>query len=603
MTDSTAGSVDLKTRSNFFTATRGALITALLICIYLAVRHYFTDPSWIGRDTDDAMRMVEVRDLLAGQGWFDHFQYRLGLDGGTSMHWSRIVDAPIAALVLFFHLFMPIGQAEVAGVFVWPLLTVFPLVLAMSVASERFGGREALLPAYIMTAFFIMMFPRFGPGSIDHHNVQLALAAIVAAGILDRGLGARSFAVAGIAGAFAIAVGVETLPIIAICCAGVALLWAHEGEHARRAAAAFCAGFSITLLILYFTNIGPAEYTKVYCDAFSYGFLVIGIAGSGALWLAVVSMNGKGRLARYSALIAIAALCAIAAKLVAPECLESPYATLDPLLKTLWLDHVTEAQSFFSMVLSEPFKIPTFFATPVAAMLACAWFAWKGPRTSELFTVSLLVVASFAVSLYQVRGATFALMLATIPLSLMVAKARAAIHRPGAVLRDHLLFVFACLVSLPFCWAFLGLGLDRLTNAEHGKDQGKFSACTSQAELAQLAAQPEGLVASVSNIGAHMLLFTDQRALTAPYHRNQAGMLAGLRISTLPPAEAGAEARKDGVTIIAVCPENSETHFLADRSPDGLLSQLIKGNVPDFLEPVPGTQQSKLQLYRVKPVS
>ena len=53
-----------------------------------------------GGDNDDLLRLVEVRDLLAGQGWFDLHQYRMGLEGGFVMHWSRLVDAPIAAIVL-----------------------------------------------------------------------------------------------------------------------------------------------------------------------------------------------------------------------------------------------------------------------------------------------------------------------------------------------------------------------------------------------------------------------------------------------------------------------------------------------------------------------
>ena len=35
-----------------------------------------------GGDNDSLMRLVEVRDLVAGQGWFDLHQYRMGGDGG-----------------------------------------------------------------------------------------------------------------------------------------------------------------------------------------------------------------------------------------------------------------------------------------------------------------------------------------------------------------------------------------------------------------------------------------------------------------------------------------------------------------------------------------
>src|SRR3982074_2512185 len=49
--------------------------------------------------TGDAMRLVEVRDLIAGQGWFDLMQHRLD-PPGLPMHWSRVIDVPLAGLIL-----------------------------------------------------------------------------------------------------------------------------------------------------------------------------------------------------------------------------------------------------------------------------------------------------------------------------------------------------------------------------------------------------------------------------------------------------------------------------------------------------------------------
>src|SRR6185312_14295083 len=47
-------------------------------------------------DNDSLLRLVEVRDMLSGQNWFDLHQYRMGPEGGFVMHWSRLVDAPLA---------------------------------------------------------------------------------------------------------------------------------------------------------------------------------------------------------------------------------------------------------------------------------------------------------------------------------------------------------------------------------------------------------------------------------------------------------------------------------------------------------------------------
>ncbi len=78
---------------------------AAIVLFYLInLASGYTD--YVGPDNDDAMRLVEVRDLLNGQGWFDLMQYRLGPAPGTLMHWSRFVDLPIAALISFFGLFL-----------------------------------------------------------------------------------------------------------------------------------------------------------------------------------------------------------------------------------------------------------------------------------------------------------------------------------------------------------------------------------------------------------------------------------------------------------------------------------------------------------------
>ena len=78
--------------------------------------------------TDDAMRLVQVRDLLAGQGWFDTTQYRLDPPAGVLMHWSRLIDLPIAALTHLGGTVLPQAMAERVATIVWPaaLLLILP---------------------------------------------------------------------------------------------------------------------------------------------------------------------------------------------------------------------------------------------------------------------------------------------------------------------------------------------------------------------------------------------------------------------------------------------------------------------------------------------
>ena len=58
-------------------------------------------------DTDDNMRIMQVRGLLHGQGWYDLRQYRLDPPFGADIHWSRLVDLPIAGIRLLLQPMLP----------------------------------------------------------------------------------------------------------------------------------------------------------------------------------------------------------------------------------------------------------------------------------------------------------------------------------------------------------------------------------------------------------------------------------------------------------------------------------------------------------------
>src|SRR5258708_30061868 len=102
----------------------------------------------LGQDlsTDDAMRLAEVRDLLAGQGWFDLTQYRLNPPDGVVMHWSRLIDLPLAMLIRAGEMVLPIAIAERVAAIVWPaaLLLIF-LAGVARLAQELAGAAAARL--------------------------------------------------------------------------------------------------------------------------------------------------------------------------------------------------------------------------------------------------------------------------------------------------------------------------------------------------------------------------------------------------------------------------------------------------------------------------
>ncbi len=72
-----------------------AAVSALLLLTKLGAIRGLQLP-----DPDDVMRLVQVRDLYAGQSWFDMTQHRVdAANGGVAMHWSRLVDLPLLAII------------------------------------------------------------------------------------------------------------------------------------------------------------------------------------------------------------------------------------------------------------------------------------------------------------------------------------------------------------------------------------------------------------------------------------------------------------------------------------------------------------------------
>src|SRR5207248_897810 len=73
-------------------------------------------------DTDDAMRLAQLRGWLGGQGWFDLHQARIQPPEGYDTHWSRLIDAGLAGLLFLFGQFTDSVSAERLMRAWWPLL-------------------------------------------------------------------------------------------------------------------------------------------------------------------------------------------------------------------------------------------------------------------------------------------------------------------------------------------------------------------------------------------------------------------------------------------------------------------------------------------------
>src|SRR5690606_12810841 len=208
-----------------------AAITVLLVIVQV-VRGYSRLAETLG-DTDDAARLVLMRGLVEGQGWFGGWLGRLQPPVGLDMHWSRLIDGGLAALYGPLAVFLPPDTAEFWTRLIWPLLWIFPLALGAVLAARRLGGSTAILAAAIFIACLPVLI-QFAVGRVDHHNAQMALAMLMLAGAAspERRWGAW---LAGISSGLMLAIGLEALIFAALAGAAIALRFVADDRLAPAA--------------------------------------------------------------------------------------------------------------------------------------------------------------------------------------------------------------------------------------------------------------------------------------------------------------------------------------------------------------------------------
>ncbi|MCB1446798.1 MAG: hypothetical protein KDJ87_13670 [Rhizobiaceae bacterium] len=592
------------------TARRFLIFVALAVLATILVQIAFwlaTATDYVGKDPDDTMRLVEIRDYLAGQGWFDLGQRRLGPDGGTLMHWSRLVDGPIAGLIGLFGLFLGPRQAEAAALAVWPLLLVLPLMGSTALAAYRLGGKSGMVIGLLLALVFLTAIVRFRPGAIDHHNVQLVLVAFIAAMLIDPLARLSNFAAAAVAGGAALAIGAETTPLVAMAAMSVAILWALRGADYRGAAIGFGLAFAAATGAIFLATTPPQLWGSVTCDTLSLGYLAPSALGGLMLAGSAAGLTGRSMPVRFGALAVTGIIVLGLMLLVAPQCLRSPLSDLDPLLQTYWISTITEAQSLVAELAIDPKNIGAFYAVGIIAAAVCLMRIARRDRVMAHAVLLGLIVVSWLVSAVQVRGMLFANYLAFIPLSALVADLRALYLSRRNDGRTAAAFALAAVLSVPSVWSIVGviafdpanaLASVRPDDADRPNETGPKICVTAQ-NIAGLASMPRGRILGGFNEGPALLRFTPHSVLAANYHRNQRGMIAALKIGMTKPQDALPLLEAQNIRYILFCDGDPMVSAFVREYPAGLYAALRKDDIPGYLEALPTDKSSRLRIYEM----
>lgn len=551
------------------------------------------------RDGDDALRLVQVRDLLAGQSWFDTTQYRINPPAGGLMHWSRLIDAQIGALVLMLTPLLGRAAAEQWVAALYPPLLLLPLFIAIALVLRRLSDDRAVVAAGLLLAATTVTFLHyFVPLRIDHHNWQTILSTLmlaIALGAADR----RHGLLAGAVMSLHLVVSLEALPYLILFGGIFALAWLRD-EAAGARFLAFVATLAVGAPLLLLATRGFDGVAGDWCDAwsrpFQSGAAVAALILLGGARLAPVRRDWRMRLA----LIGVAG--AAGAALFAwsnPACLAGPFGSLEPLVRDYWYLNVLEGRP----VWRQAAPAVALLVAPSLVGLALCWRIWRraapGPAKARWEVMLIALAASCLLSLLIARTTAVTHVYALPALAVTgVALWRHGQSRGSPLAR--IATSLAVLLVVPPVLSQAGHAAVSLVAPAAQETKKPVAPCPTPADLAVLARQAPGLVLSGIDIGPMLLVATPHGVVATGHHRNHVAMNRVIGTFAATPAAAEAIVAAARADYLFICPGQPEMENVARDFPAGLSAELAAGRVPDWLEPVALPSGSAARLYRVR---
>jgi hypothetical protein len=540
-------------------------------------------------DTDDNMRIMQVRALLGGQGWYDLAQHRLV---GSNIHWSRLVDLPIAGLKLLFTPFVGGRTAETIAVAAAPLLPMLVAMAALSVIVRRTISPIAYPLAIVLLSFAASAKGMWQPLRIDHHGWQLAMLAWAACALTDPKR-ARGGVTLGIATALSLAIGMEMLLYLAAAGAIVALMWVRSGEEARRLFAygvSLAGGCSLAFLIF----ASEANRAPV-CDALSPVWLSAMVA-AGVAAVALAWVTPATRLGRFGAAALAGGLLAAAFALTWPECL-GRLERSTPELDRLWLSKVREAMPVWRHGTQIAIQTVTL---PAAGLIGYGAMLWRHRRDPNKLipwaAIALLAAIGAGLLCWQTRAGPAAQTLSIPGATALAWLVGAWFLAPGP--RWPRIAGAGAFLALCAAGAFSSMWSNPMSNTRRSINIAN-NRCPTLTALGPVARQPRGTVMTFVDLGPRLIAVTPHNAITGPYHRNARQIIDVMRAWRGDAANARATAFRYRADYVLICPNLSESTIYRSEAPDGFYMQLMRHKVPDWLAPVPLPANSPYRMWRV----
>lgn len=573
-------------------------VSALLVITNLGAIRSLTLP-----DPDDVMRLVQVRDLFGGQGWFDVTQHRVdAAAGGVGMHWSRLVDIPLLAIIAVLTPLVGQANAELFALIAVPLVTLGVAMLLAGRIAWRLLGEEETTMAVVVMALSVPLLFQMSPLRIDHHGWQVVLALGAVNGLMAREPRVGAW-VTGLCVSAWLSISIEGLPLAAALFGVAALRW-WNNRNEKLWLAHMMKALATGSILLFGAARGFGDLAT-YCDAI--GPVHIGMFCWGALVLSTTAASEP--LPRAGLLLGflIAAAGAVALYVVSvPHCAAGGgFAGMDPVLQQYWHGQVAEGLPIWR----QPFDtVLQIVALPVLGLFASARLALKSHGWLRRWWAeyTLILLAALAVALLVARAGAVAAALAAVPVGWQLREwLRSIRNMKRTPVRVLALAGVACALLPAFPIMLLTTAMPVQASGAEGAPApapklARSSACDIGANRDALNALPVGEIYAPLDIGPQLLLHTDHRVIATGHHRGEQGMVFVIETALATPEQARRVLADRGTKYVAICPGLNEAQIYRNAAAEGFVAQLSDGTAPDWLEPVMTSEESGFSLYRLR---
>ena len=570
---------------------------------------------------DDFLRMSQIHAWMQGQGWFDLTAYKMVPPKGGDIHWSRLVDIPIAGLIYFFNIFLDFNKASYLAAIVWPLgLMLLTITVWTLICDRLLVAYPRWLPA-VFGILSISSINQFPVGRIDHHNIQILLFGLMIFGLVNRERKWGDILI-GFAAACSMSIGAEALIVIVLVLAIIGFEWAMGSDANGSGIIKVGWVLIVSSLVLYILNFAPQDYFTVNFDANSLFFLIAFIMLGIAFIILGLSLpllsNIKGInvvVLKFMLAGFVAGVALVVLYLVFPDYLTDPYSNVSEEAKTRWLNKVSEAKSLSTVLNDFPFHWLSTVGYYLFVLVIGALVLLKQQfRTTKIMSLYIILFICVLGTIWQIRVIRTAAFL-VVPFCVIFSTICWSYFKEKYREEKFFLYGFqsgVIMFQISIFWYVAGALFFPLDEQEAGTGNTQLKTrATSQSIMARrepehcmiesdfdfLETLPVTNVVSDLTTSTALMFHTRHSIVSGPYHRNERAILDTLDFMGTNELKAKAVAEKYQLTHMAFC-TGALANPQSDFGPQSVTAKILQDDIPAWLNEV-SAQDARIRVFKI----